>query len=140
MIDQTIMLATPVTMYGQRHRVSLEGGSAMKMIEAIVQPFKLDEVKNALVEIGVKGMTVMEVQGFGRQQGVHEFYRGAEYTSDFVPKVRIEVYIADNQVTRVIETIRSSAKTGSVGDGKIFVSDLSHVMRIRTGETGESAL
>lgn len=112
----------------------------MKMIEAIVQPFKLDEVKNALVEIGVKGMTVMEVQGFGRQQGVHEFYRGAEYTSDFVPKVRIEVYIADNQVTRVIETIRSSAKTGSVGDGKIFVSDLSHVMRIRTGETGEGAL
>lgn len=112
----------------------------MKMIEAIVQPFKLDEVKNALVEIGVKGMTVMEVQGFGRQQGVHEFYRGAEYTSDFVPKVRIEVYIADNQVPRVIETIRSSAKTGSVGDGKIFVSDLSHVMRIRTGETGENAL
>lgn len=112
----------------------------MKMIEAIVQPFKLDEVKKALVEIGVKGMTIMEVQGFGRQQGVHEFYRGAEYTSDFVPKVRIEVYIADNQLTRVIETIRSSAKTGSVGDGKIFVSDLSHVMRIRTGETGESAL
>jgi nitrogen regulatory protein P-II 2 len=112
----------------------------MKMIEAIVQPFKLDEVKNALVEIGVKGMTVMEVQGFGRQQGVHEFYRGAEYTSDFVPKVRIEVYIADNQVARVIETIRSSAKTGSVGDGKIFVSDLGHVMRIRTGETGENAL
>jgi nitrogen regulatory protein PII len=112
----------------------------MKMIEAIVQPFKLEEVKNALVEIGVKGMTVMEVQGFGRQQGVHEFYRGAEYTSDFVPKVRIEVYIADNQVTRVIETIRSSAKTGNVGDGKVFVSDLSHVMRIRTGETGEGAL
>jgi nitrogen regulatory protein PII len=112
----------------------------MKMIEAIVQPFKLDEVKKALVEIGVKGMTVMEVQGFGRQQGVHEFYRGAEYTSDFVPKVRIEVYIADNQVPRVIETIRSVAKTGSVGDGKIFVSDLSHVMRIRTGETGENAL
>jgi nitrogen regulatory protein PII len=112
----------------------------MKMIEAIVQPFKLDEVKKALVEIGVKGMTIMEVQGFGRQQGVHEFYRGAEYTSDFVPKVRIEVYIADNQVPRVIETIRSVAKTGSVGDGKIFVSDLSHVMRIRTGETGENAL
>lgn len=112
----------------------------MKMIEAIVQPFKLDEVKKALVEIGVKGMTVMEVQGFGRQQGVHEFYRGAEYTSDFLPKVRIEVYIADNQVTRVVETIRSSAKTGSVGDGKIFVSDLSQVIRIRTGETGESAL
>ena len=109
----------------------------MKMIEAIVQPFKLDDVKKALVEIGVKGMTVMEVQGFGRQQGVHEFYRGAEYTTDFVPKVRIEVYIADNQVTRVIETIRSNAKTGNVGDGKIFVSDLGHVMRIRTGETGK---
>ena len=112
----------------------------MKMIEAIVQPFKLDDVKKALVEIGVKGMTVMEVQGFGRQQGVHEFYRGAEYTTDFVPKVRIEVYIADNQVTRVIETIRSNAKTGNVGDGKIFVSDLGSVVRIRTGETGESAL
>ena len=85
-------------------------------------------------------MTVMEVQGFGRQQGVHEFYRGANTTTDFVPKVRIEVYIADNQVTRVIETIRSNAKTGNVGDGKIFVSDLGHVMRIRTGETGEGAL
>lgn len=112
----------------------------MKMIEAIVQPFKLDDVKKALMEIGVKGMTVMEVQGFGRQQGVHERYRGAEYTTDFVPKTRIEVYIADDQVTRVIETIRSVAKTGNVGDGKIFVSDLSHVMRIRTGETGEGAL
>jgi nitrogen regulatory protein PII len=112
----------------------------MKMIEAIVQPFKLNDIKNALVEIGVKGMTVMEVQGFGRQHGAHEIYRGAEYTTDFVPKVRIEVYIADNQVPRVIETIRSVAKTGSVGDGKIFVSDLSHVMRIRTGETGENAL
>ena len=109
----------------------------MKMIEAIVQPFKLDDVKKALVEIGVKGMTVMEVQGFGRQQGVHEFYRGAEYTTDFVPKVRIEVYIADNQVTRVIETIRSNAKTGNVGDGKIFVSDLGHVMRIRMARRGK---
>lgn len=90
----------------------------MKMIEAIVQPFKLDEVKKALVEIGVKGMTVMEVQGFGRQQGVHEFYRGAEYTSDFVPKVRIEVYISDNQVPRVIETIRSMRRPAASETGR----------------------
>jgi len=112
----------------------------MKMIEAIIKPFKLDEVKEALVEAGVQGMTVSEVKGFGRQKGAHEVYRGAEYTTDFVPKVKIEVYVPDNQVTRVIETITRSAKSGSVGDGKIFVSDISHVVRIRTGETGESAL
>ena len=112
----------------------------MKMIEAIVQPFKVDEVKDALVDMGVRGMTVTEVKGFGRQKGSKETYRGAEYTTDFVPKVKIEVYVAENQVQRVIETITRSAKTGSVGDGKIFVSDLSSVVRIRTGETGESAL
>ena len=112
----------------------------MKMIEAIIKPFKLDEVKDALVEIGVQGMTVSEVKGFGRQKGNRETYRGAEYTTDFVPKVKIEVYVADNQVQRIIETITRSAKTGSVGDGKIFVSDLGSVVRIRTGETGESAL
>src|SRR5215467_9399711 len=102
----------------------------MKMIEAIIKPFKLDEVKEALVEAGVQGMTVSEVKGFGRQKGAHEVYRGAEYTTDFVPKVKIEVYVPDNQVTRVIETITRSAKSGSVGDGKIFVSDISHVVRI----------
>jgi nitrogen regulatory protein P-II 2 len=112
----------------------------MKMIEAIIKPFKLEEVKDALLEMGVHGMTVTEVKGFGRQKGNKETYRGAEYTTDFVPKVKIEVYAADNQVAKVIEAITRSAKTGSVGDGKIFVSDLSSVVRIRTGETGESAL
>jgi nitrogen regulatory protein P-II 2 len=112
----------------------------MKMIEAIIKPFKLDEVKDALLEIGVHGMTVTEVKGFGRQKGSKETYRGAEYTTDFVPKVKVEVYAADTQVAKVIEAITRSAKTGSVGDGKIFVSDLSSVVRIRTGETGESAL
>ena len=112
----------------------------MKMIEAIIKPFKLDEVKDALLEIGVHGMTVTEVKGFGRQKGSKETYRGSEYTTDFVPKEKIEEYVADNQVARVIETISRTAKTGSVGDGKIFVSDLATVVRIRTGETGESAL
>ena len=112
----------------------------MKMIEAIVKPFKLDEVKDALVEIGVQGMTVTEVKGFGHQKGTKETYRGAEYTTDFVPKVKIELYVSDNLVPRVIETITRAAKTGSVGDGKIFVSDLNSVVRIRTGETGENAL
>jgi nitrogen regulatory protein P-II 2 len=112
----------------------------MKMIEAIIKPFKLDEVKEALVEIGVQGMTVSEVKGFGRQKGTKETYRGAEYTTDFIPKTKIELYVADNMVQKVIDTIIRSSKTGSVGDGKIFVSDLVSVVRIRTGETGESAL
>ena len=112
----------------------------MKMIEAVIKPFKLDEVKEALVEIGVQGMTVSEVKGFGRQKGTKEVYRGAEYTTDFVPKTKIELYVADDMVTRVVETITRAAKTGSVGDGKIFVSDISNVVRIRTGETGEKAL
>jgi nitrogen regulatory protein P-II 2 len=112
----------------------------MKMIEAIIKPFKLEEVKDALLEMGVHGMTVTEVKGFGRQKGNKETYRGAEYTTDFVPKVKIEVFVADNLASRVIETIMLSARTGSVGDGKIFVSDLGSVARIRTGETGENAL
>ena len=112
----------------------------MKMIEAIIKPFKLEEVKDALLEMGVHGMTVTEVKGFGRQKGNKETYRGAEYTTDFVPKVKIEVYVPENQVQRVIEAISRSAKTGSVGDGKIFVSDLGSLVRIRTGEMGESAL
>ena len=115
-------------------------GTDMKMVEAIIKPFKLDDVKDALVEVGVQGMTVSEVKGFGRQKGTKETYRGAEYTTDFVPKVKIELYVADNQVPRVVETITRAAKTGSVGDGKIFVSDIDSVVRIRTGETGESAL
>jgi nitrogen regulatory protein PII len=106
----------------------------MKMIEAIIKPFKLEEVKDALPEMGVHGMTVTEVKGFGCQKGNRETYRGAEYTTDFVPKVKIEAFVADNLASRVIDTITRSAKTGSVGDGKIFVSDLGSVVRIRTGK------
>lgn len=112
----------------------------MKLVEAVIKPFKLDEVKDALLEIGVQGMTVTEVKGFGRQKGHKETYRGTEYTIEFVPKVKIEVAVPDMQVTRVIETIARTAKTGSIGDGKIFVRDLSEAVRIRTGETGETAL
>jgi nitrogen regulatory protein PII len=112
----------------------------MKLIEAIIKPFKLDEVKDALLEVGVQGMTVTEVKGFGRQKGHKETYRGTEYTIEFVPKVKIEVAVADNQVQRVVETITRTAKTGSIGDGKIFVRDLGMAVRIRTGETGDIAL
>ena len=112
----------------------------MKLIEAIIKPFKLDEVKDALLEIGIQGMTVTEVKGFGRQKGHKETYRGQEYTIEFVPKVKIEVAVADTLVQRVIDAISHAAKTGSIGDGKIFIRDLNEVVRIRTGETGETAL
>ena len=112
----------------------------MKLIEAIVKPFKLDEVKDALLEIGIQGMTVTEVKGFGRQKGHKETYRGQEYTIEFVPKVKIEVAVNESQVQRVLETITRAAKAGSIGDGKIFVRELASAVRIRTGETGESAL
>ena len=112
----------------------------MKKIEAIVKPFKLDEVREALSEIGVTGLTVTEVKGFGRQKGHTELYRGAEYVVDFLPKVKIEAAIADNVLDQVIEAIEKSANTGKIGDGKIFVFDLQQVVRIRTGETGSSAL
>ncbi len=112
----------------------------MKLVEAIIKPFKLDEVKDALLEIGIQGMTVTEVKGFGRQKGHKETYRGQEYTIEFVPKVKVEVAVTDAQVPRVLETITRSAKTGSIGDGKIFVRDLASAIRIRTGEAGESAL
>ncbi|MDH4098759.1 MAG: P-II family nitrogen regulator [Nitrospira sp.] len=112
----------------------------MKLVEAVIKPFKLDEVKDALLEIGVHGMTVSEVKGFGRQKGHKETYRGQEYTIEFVPKIKIEVAVSDSQVQQVIEAISRAAKTGSIGDGKIFVRDLSAVVRIRTGETGETAL
>ena len=112
----------------------------MKLVEAIIKPFKLDEVKDALLEIGVQGMTVTEVKGFGRQKGHKETYRGQEYTIEFVPKVKVEVAVQDGQVPRVLETITRAAKTGSIGDGKIFVRELNAVVRIRTGETGETAL
>lgn len=112
----------------------------MKLIEAIIKPFKLDEVKSALVEAGVKGMTVSEVKGFGRQKGHKETYRGTEYQIDFVPKVKIDVAVPDNMADQVVEVIARTAKTGSIGDGKIFVSDLGNVVRIRTGETGDGAI
>jgi nitrogen regulatory protein PII len=112
----------------------------MKLISAIIKPFKLDDVRAALSEIGVSGMTVTEVKGFGRQRGHTELYRGAEYVVDFLPKVKVEVAVSDELVDRAIEAIIESAKTGKVGDGKIFVTDLRQVYRIRTGETGDQAL
>ena len=112
----------------------------MKKIEAVVRHHKLDEIKTALTKIGVQGMTVTEVRGFGRQKGHTETYRGAEYTIDFVPKIKVEVVVADASARGVIDAIIQSAKTGQIGDGKIFVSDLSQSIRIRTGESGDSAL
>lgn len=112
----------------------------MKKIEAVIKPFKLDEVKDALTKIGIQGMTVSEVRGFGRQRGHTEVYRGAEYTIDFVPKSKIELIVIDEMVTQVVETIQRTAKTGKVGDGKIFVSPVEEVIRIRTGERGRDAI
>jgi nitrogen regulatory protein PII len=112
----------------------------MKLITAVVKPFRLDDVRNALAEVGVQGMTVTEVKGFGRQRGHTELYRGAEYVVDFLPKVKVEVAVTDELVERVIEAIIASAKTGKVGDGKIFVTELKQVYRIRTGETGDQAI
>lgn len=112
----------------------------MKKIEAIIKPFKLDEVKEALSGVGVQGITVTEVKGFGRQRGHTELYRGAEYVVDFLPKVKLEVIVKTDQVESVVEAITAAAKTGRIGDGKIFVTGVDHVVRIRTGETGESAL
>jgi len=112
----------------------------MKLIEAIIKPFKLDEVKDALNEIGVMGITVSEVKGFGRQKGHTELYRGAEYVVDFIPKVKLEIAVADDMVPRVLETIENAAKTGRIGDGKIFVLALEEAVRIRTGEKGGDAL
>ena len=112
----------------------------MKLITAVIKPFKLDEVREALSAIGVQGLTVTEVKGFGRQKGHTELYRGAEYVVDFLPKVKIEAAVAEDVVEQVIEAIESSARTGKIGDGKIFVSPLDQVIRIRTGETGQDAL
>ena len=112
----------------------------MKMVTAIVKPFKLDEVREALSAIGVQGITVTEVKGFGRQKGHTELYRGAEYVVDFLPKVKIEAAVDDAIVERVIEAIEAAARTGKIGDGKVFVSTLDQVVRIRTGETGKDAL
>src|SRR5271155_4242921 len=115
------------------HRI---GSELMKKIEAIIKPFKLDEVKEALQELGLQGMTVIEAKGYGRQKGQTELYRGAEYVVDFLPKIKIEVVVADDQLARALEAIATSARTGRIGDGKIFISDVLDVMRIRTGETG----
>jgi nitrogen regulatory protein P-II 1 len=112
----------------------------MKKIEAIIKPFKLDEVREALSEIGVTGLTVTEVKGFGRQKGHTELYRGAEYVVDFLPKMKMELVVADNMVETTLDTIVKAARTGKIGDGKIFVSDVQQVIRIRTGETGEAAV
>ncbi len=112
----------------------------MKRVEAIIKPFKLDDVKEALAEVGIQGLTAVEVKGFGRQKGHTELYRGAEYVVDFLPKVKIEVVVADDQVHKVVEAIERSARTGRIGDGKIFVIPVDEVVRIRTGERGPEAL
>jgi nitrogen regulatory protein P-II 2 len=112
----------------------------MKLVVAIIKPFKLDDVREALAEVGVQGITVTEVKGFGRQKGHTELYRGAEYVVDFLPKIKLEVAVADDQLDRVLEAIQTSARTGKIGDGKIFVSTLEQVIRIRTGELDLDAL
>ncbi len=112
----------------------------MKKVEAIIKPFKLDDVREALSEMGIAGMTVTEVKGFGRQKGHTELYRGAEYVVDFLPKVKVEVVLAEDQVDRALEVITESARTGKIGDGKIFVTPVERTIRIRTGEEGEEAI
>jgi len=112
----------------------------MKKIDAIIKPFKLDDVKDRLNEIGIKGITVAEVKGFGRQKGHTELYRGAEYVVDFLPKIKMEIVISDSQLEEVVETLMKAAQTGRIGDGKLFVTDLVDVIRIRTGERGEDAV
>ena len=112
----------------------------MKKIDAIIKPFKLDEVKGALNEIGIQGITISEVKGYGRQKGHTELYRGAEYMIDFIPKIKLEIIVSDNLIPQVLDAIEKSAKTGRIGDGKIFVTPVETVIRIRTGETGEDAL
>ena len=112
----------------------------MKKIECIIKPFKLEEVKEALSEIGIMGMTVSEVKGFGRQKGHTELYRGSEYTVDFLPKVKVEIILSDDLVDKAVQAIMNAAKTGNIGDGKIFVSPVQEVIRIRTGETGDKAI
>ncbi|MFT4570228.1 MAG: nitrogen regulatory protein P-II 1 [Hyphomicrobiaceae bacterium] len=112
----------------------------MKKVEAVIKPFKLDEVKEALSGVGVQGITVSEVKGFGRQRGHTELYRGAEYVVDFLPKVKLEIIVKDDQVKPVVEAIAEAAKTGRIGDGKIFVTAVEEIVRIRTGETGENAI
>jgi nitrogen regulatory protein P-II 1 len=137
----------PVALSNRERRLSdvligriISEGVSMKMVEAIVKPFKLDEVKEALTKSGIQGMTVEEVKGFGRQKGHTELYRGAEYSVDFLPKVRIQILVPDEKAGKVVEVITDSAKTGKIGDGKIFVTSVEEVIRIRTGEKGEDAI
>ena len=135
---------TKIPVYSAASGVNMEPqanwGIRVKKIEAIIKPFKLDEVKAALAALGVQGMTVSEVKGFGRQKGHTEIYRGSEYTVDFLPKVKIEIVLADGLVSSAMDAILKAAKTGKIGDGKIFVSPVENVVRIRTGETGEAAV
>jgi nitrogen regulatory protein P-II 1 len=126
--------------WSHARQCTIKGVAGMKKIEAIIKPFKLDEVKEALQEVGVQGLSVVEVKGFGRQKGHTELYRGAEYVVDFLPKVKIEVVLSDDQVDAAIEAIITAAKTDKIGDGKIFVSTVEQAIRIRTGESGEDAL
>ncbi len=112
----------------------------MKKMEVVIKPFKLEDVKDALAEIGITGMTVSEVKGYGRQKGHSELYRGAEYTVDFMPKIKLDIVVNDEDVDKVVETVIESAKTGKIGDGKIFISDIEKIVRIRTGETGSEAV
>jgi nitrogen regulatory protein P-II 1 len=120
--------------------ISVEGGNCMKKVEAIIKPFKLDDVKEALNGIGIKGMTISEVKGYGRQKGHKEIYRGAEYVVDFIPKAKLEIIVDTPMVDEVIETIRQAANTGKIGDGKIFVLPIEEVIRVRTGEKGVDAI
>ncbi len=122
------------------HNTTSREVNKMRKVEAIIKPFKLDEVKEALNEIGIQGITVSEVKGFGRQKGHTELYRGAEYVVDFIPKIKMEIIVSDDMATKVVEVIGEAAKTGRIGDGKIFVTQVDEVVRIRTGETGEDAL
>jgi len=122
-----------------KQAVAVSGG-VMKLITAIIKPFKLEDVRDALTKLGVAGLTVSEVKGFGRQKGHTEIYRGAEYTVNFLPKIKIEVVVPDDRADRVVEAIASTAKTGQIGDGKIFVIEVEHALRIRTGETDSDAL
>ncbi len=126
--------------HSARNRPPKASGYPMKKIEAIIKPFKLDEVKEALQEVGLQGITVTEAKGFGRQKGHTELYRGAEYVVDFLPKVKVEVVVSDDDAPRAVEAIREAAQTGRIGDGKIFVSSIEEAIRIRTGETGAEAI
>jgi nitrogen regulatory protein PII len=131
--------STAAEFFSEDGTVNLNG-AFMKLVEAIVKPFKLDEVKEALTKAGIQGMTVEEVKGFGRQKGHTELYRGAEYSVDFLPKVKIQILVPDDNAGKVVEVITESAKTGKIGDGKIFVSNVEEVIRIRTGEKGPDAI